>query len=174
MDALWARATVRKLLSSESDDDRANAAVQFAAWKRYHPRAPADVIVPGLIKALRDSQPGVRGSAAHALGDYPAERVRVTSPLMRCLGDPEPRVRKNAIDSLGTIRAEESVKAIIGFLKDKDPQIRISAIIALARIGPPAASEAVPSLKTLLTDPECSGFASDAVRELSRRQPTAR
>jgi hypothetical protein len=80
-------------------------------------------------------------------------------------------MRQTAFDALARI-GESAVPSLVGLLDDPDRQLRIDALVALARIGPEAAA-AVPRLTTLVeTDPD-EGVRKNAVRTLGQIGPAA-
>lgn len=71
--------------------------------------------VPGLIEALRSSDPTVRRKAADVLGRLGSDAKDATPDLVRLLDDPDESVRKAAARTLGRIGppAEEAVPALM-------------------------------------------------------------
>jgi len=84
--------------------------------------------VEGLISALKDKDPMVRGDAAEALGKIGDSRA--VEPLIEVLND---IVEFIAIESLRKI-GEPAVEPLIKALKNKDTLIRSGAVRALGEI----------------------------------------
>ena len=84
--------------------------------------------VEGLISALKDKDPNVRGDAAEALGKIGDSRA--VEPLIEVLND---IVEFIAIDSLRKI-GEPAVEPLIKALKNKDTLIRSGAVRALGEL----------------------------------------
>jgi HEAT repeat protein len=72
--------------------------------------------VPKLILQLRDPSPGVRVSAARALGD--GKDARAVEPLMAALGDSDDGVRISAARALGEIKDPRAVMPLMTAMKD--------------------------------------------------------
>jgi HEAT repeat protein len=83
---------------------------------------------------LADTDAGVRGSAAEALGDLCA---RSAGPaLTALLDDPEPAVRARAARALGEIGHAPAVERLARTVRfDPDPDVAKRALDALAEIG---------------------------------------
>ena len=88
----------------------------------------ANKYVEGLINALKDKDPIVRGDAAEVLGKIGDSRA--VEPLIEALKD---IVQFIAIESLGKI-GEPAVEPLIKALKNKDTLIRSGAARALGKI----------------------------------------
>jgi HEAT repeat protein len=91
------------------------------------------------------------------------------SHLRRLVGDASPRVRVAAVEAAGTAGlAADLVDDIAGCLDDGAADVRIQALIALARTGPAAASTA-PRVRPLLSsgDRYVAGFAVEALARLA-------
>lgn len=63
----------------------------------------------------------------------------------------DPRTRATAARALGEMRDEAAVPALIQALKDTNPEVRLSVVQALGRIGPKAQG-AVPALRGMRAD----------------------
>lgn len=99
-----------------------------------------------------------RWYAAYELGQVGPEAAEAVGPLMTVLenlGGHE-HVRGMAAWALGRMgaRAEQAVPVLVGTLGSAHLSVRRNAPLALARIGPPAATPAVPRLVGLLGDPD--------------------
>jgi vesicle coat complex subunit len=90
--------------------------------------------VTALTAMLADTDAGVRGSAAEALGDLCA---RSAGPaLTALLDDPEPAVRARAARALGEIGHAPAVERLARTVRfDPDPDVAKRALDALAEIG---------------------------------------
>jgi HEAT repeat protein len=113
--------TERKLKSSDARE-RARAARQLGAAK--HNRA-----VPGLVEALRDTDPEVRSAAAEALRNMP--HPAALDPLMRLLSEDG----SEAVARAAAAQGREAVHPLLGLLKAKDPKARRWSAFALGLIG---------------------------------------
>ncbi|UCG67572.1 MAG: HEAT repeat domain-containing protein, partial [Deltaproteobacteria bacterium] len=111
--------------------------------------------VPSLIKALGDSDPGMRYRAAEALGKIGSEAKEAVPALLKALGDNEPEVYMVADSAIAEIvpEAREAIPSLIKALGDSDVRVRHGAINALGKIGSSAES-VVPALIAVLSDPE--------------------
>ena len=128
---------------------------------------PPDVDpVPGLVKALADTNAEVRRAAAFALKYFPQADSAVNA-LVDAFKDEDDIVRSNAIDAVVLMRARNSVPVLNKALQDKNGQSRRSAAIALGRINR-YVDEAVPTLVTLLRDEDedVRESAADALRRI--------
>ena len=99
---------------------------------------------------LTDSEVRVRLQAARGLAAF--ADTSASGELSRLSSDPDWRVRAEAIRSLAAAgRREIPWNAILPFLQDANPNVRISAIEALATIGPE--KKVLPRLEGFLSDP---------------------
>jgi HEAT repeat protein len=103
----------------------------------------ADSAVPHLLNALEDPSYLVRRRAAEALGKIGDDRA--VKPLMDVLqrGTEYPEVRSRAVEALGQLKAAEAVEPLMESLTGMVWNVRYQAVIALGRIGDPAARDAV-------------------------------
>lgn len=126
-------------------------------WTRYraadalgtapsHPSV-AELSRAALLNALRDSDPGLRVSAASALGmsvGVSAEhRAAVIPALMAALDDPDPNVRGNAATSLSNYgtNAQVAVPQLLKMLQDTNEYPRKRSAWVLWRIDPQTAKQ---------------------------------
>ena len=81
--------------------------------------------VPALAEALQDKEPGVRRSAAEALGWIGPKAQDAVPALVEALQDKE-LVRQGAMEALGQIgpAAQAAVPALAEALQDKEPFVR--------------------------------------------------
>ncbi|HVS37798.1 MAG TPA: HEAT repeat domain-containing protein, partial [Gemmataceae bacterium] len=102
-----------------------------------------------LQEALKDAAPGVRRSAAYALGSFGAAATPARDALIAALADDKPSVRQNAAWALGELgqgAGQDGVAQLRGLLKDDDPLVRRDAMHALGDIGNPVAHAAVSAM----------------------------
>jgi HEAT repeat protein len=88
----------------------------------------------------------------------------------RALHDRDARVRKKAAFTLGNIGPTHPavLPALIGALKDDDPEVRTTAILALVKFGRDA-TEAVPTLTEVQrgdTDDRVRAYAGKALAKI--------
>jgi HEAT repeat protein len=125
--------------------------------------------VPALLDLLASGGGHVRKLAAFALGEISGTAAEVTQALCRATTDPVAAVRINAVEALGLKPATpSSVAALSAAIKDADPQVRFSAALSLAQIGP-AAEQAVPALREALSDDNryVPGYAVEALERIA-------
>ena len=106
--------------------------------------AEADKVVPALIKALSDSDKGVRLNALVALkafGDSP----KAAGPVLKQMLEHEPNsdIRKEAASVLGSIKDQAAIPSLIAALDEQDSEVRVEATRALGRYGSAVNSPAV-------------------------------
>jgi RNA polymerase sigma factor (sigma-70 family) len=153
-----------ELLKGKDNELRAMAAIALARMGRKGKEAIPETkdAIPLLIKCLDEDDQFLRSSAAHALGQMAPESKSAIPALIQLLKDESPDGRQTSFPHLGHVRDYVNVEALSRFGKDavplltealKDPNenLRISAAVALARIGEPAKS-AVPELIRALHD----------------------
>lgn len=107
---------------------------------------------PAMVALLDDPEVSVRRAAAAAFGKL--RDPRAVAPLVSLLqrSDEATFVRSYAAVSLGSIKARESVEALIAALDAADPLLRRSAARALCRIGDPRSNERLADLA--VADPD--------------------
>ena len=126
--------------------------------------------VPAALELLRRW----RGACAQTgggfvLGEIAGTASAVTEALCRAAADPVAAVRINAIEALGLKPATpSSIATLSAAIKDADPQVRFSAALSLAQIGP-AAEAAVPALGEALLDQNryVPGYAVEALERIA-------
>jgi HEAT repeat protein len=141
-----------------------------AAYGLAEVGAPA---VPALLELLASGGSHVRKLAAFALGEIAGTGEDVRQALCRATSDAVAAVRINAVEALGLKPATpSSVAALSMAINDPDPQVRFSAALSLAQIGP-AAEPAVPALEGALADENryVPGYAVEALERIAT--PTA-
>ena len=138
-------------LTSSNSTVRYNAAWAIGELTRMIPGERA-AAVPQLILLLRDSDKWVQMAAARALGEVRDERAG--EPLIATLLDSDSRVRQMAAWALSELKDRRAVQELCRLLlSDAQPEVRRGAAEALGEIN---SSEALPSLKQALNDPEAS------------------
>lgn len=143
-----------KQLSSKDASSRRNAAAELGQTNDFR-------AVPGLIRALRDSDPFVRAQAADSLKFLRARQA--SSELTRLLvNDPEVRVRQAASQALAQIADPKTTPVLIQCLKDPEDKVRYGCIKALGVLRDPTA---VAPLSELANDPN-SHLAGQALSAL--------
>jgi HEAT repeat protein len=166
----------RKLLGSKSVLERASLIeederpIEFWLEELHNPeahfrqRAAAELekavgkqaaVIPALVGALMDKDPGVRQFAACALERLERADPAVRHALVMKLGDGSRLVRIQAALDLKKLGAGDRrvVAALADAVKDTDADVRRLAIQALGRQGA-AAKSALAALRAALTDRE--------------------
>ena len=138
--------------------------------------------VPAIVGALRSKDYLLRGYAIAALASLETES-KVAVPLLldvlrfNDVNDPEHRkyLRNCVIAALGQVagpEAEPAMPVLVSTLKDQNlyRTYRVSAAKALGKIGPKAASSAIPALTDLLhcDDKQLRSEAEKALRDIRR------
>lgn len=104
-------------------------------------RAPLDAraVVPLLVKAMQDPDPGVRAVAATYLGIVHEGGAPVVAALIGGLTDAEADVRRAAATALGSFTGEASaaIPALRKASGDSDPEVAREAGVALVKLQPP-------------------------------------
>lgn len=120
------------------------------------PRELLDRVVPGLVRALGDTDHRVRRAAVLALGRSgdPAAVTAARSALVGRLEDESAAVRRAAVEalaSLGGAAADDTGRgpgprpavALLGRLDDASREVRIATLVALGELGDPRVGPAV-------------------------------
>jgi HEAT repeat protein len=131
--------------------------------------------VPALLGGLCDGGPRVRKYAVFALGEIDSEAPAVLSAIAKACRDPDAYVRINAVEAAGLKRGgTEIVEALVSALDDGDDEVRFTAALSLARLGPAAAS-AVPALAEALNDGNryVAGYAVEALDRIGTPEAVA-
>ncbi|OGS39404.1 MAG: hypothetical protein A2506_07565 [Elusimicrobia bacterium RIFOXYD12_FULL_66_9] len=130
------------------------AVLGFLVWQRFlqpappppppPPPPPAILSEPApvineaelqkVLKSAQDPDANVRWEAVLFLDKVKAPQAM---PIMREMlrRDMEPAVRINVIDLLSKRNSPEVLEALIAAMKDQEPEVRLSALRALERIG---------------------------------------
>lgn len=102
-----------------------------------------------LVRALGDSDRGVREHAAMGLALTPGEDV--IDPLLGALKDPDAQVREKAAIGLAFRRDPRIIDPLLTAMEDRDSQVREKAAIALGASGD---VRAIPALTKATMDPD--------------------
>ena len=85
-----------------------------------------------IVKEDKDND--FRNWILYALGEMRSEKA--VDPLIQILNtDPDHNIRNHAIFALGNIGSEKAVGPLVHTLKDDDAKIRVSATLALLKMG---------------------------------------
>ena len=114
-----------------ADDDRTRFG---AAHGRARLGAPEPALLPALVGAFDDPDPGIRWSAARIfveLGRFHGEALPVANGLART--DPRPEVRRMAVFCLAKLAPEEGAasEALEEATRDPDVAVRRAAALSL-------------------------------------------
>ena len=99
-----------------------------------------------LVVALREGRPHVFGGtpvAGEPFGLVRADRA-AAAVAVGAMTDPDVGVRRVAAEILGDLDTPEAIPALIHGVRDEDPEVRATALRALARSGAFAASDEIP------------------------------
>jgi HEAT repeat protein len=146
-----------------------------------------DVAIPALIAALDDPDTEVRDAAARALRPIVLEAVQsgsadgevraATAALVRSLKDPQPVVRITAATALGSFAVLKRSAGVVAYppmvaalstlLSDRDDDVRLAAVGALAIAGPNVQISPTDGLVAALQD-ESATVRAAAVEALAK------
>jgi HEAT repeat protein len=148
----------------ESEESR-----NFVGWGIGGPE-----VVPGLTRALKDSDSRVRAEAAEDLGQIGPDARDAVPHLREALNDPDAHVRVFAVEALARIDPESTVEVpvLVNALVSKDKALRNAAVGALAELGQRCQS-AIPHLTATLSQDEQGDIRSAAAFALGEVGPTA-
>ncbi|MCZ8359898.1 MAG: HEAT repeat domain-containing protein [Microcystis sp. LE19-388.1G] len=93
----------------------------------------SDAAIPGLLKALEDSDSNARRNAAFALGKIGSETAIPRS--LKALENSDRNARRNASFPLGKIGSETAIAGLLKALEHSDEDVRRYAAEALGNIG---------------------------------------
>jgi HEAT repeat protein len=123
--------------------------------------------VPGLLIALKNADPEVRGLAALALKSMGTGAAPAVAELATALSDPVEPVRIGAADALGAIgpAATAAVPALAARLADKSEGRFVfrSSLQSLGMIGP-GAKAALPTLDEIVRQTGPNSVAAQTIR----------
>lgn len=113
-----------------------------------------EAAIPGLTKALGDSEPRVRRAVAFTLGLFGEQSQEAVEPLAKLLSDEELAVRYAAAQALGEIGepALPASPALLQTLRDESPLVRVRAAEALFWSNPDEAERATDLLRDVARD----------------------
>jgi HEAT repeat protein/energy-coupling factor transporter ATP-binding protein EcfA2 len=97
--------------------------------------------IPGLLKAIEDSNSDVRSSAAEALGKLGSEAA--IPALLKAIEHSDSDVRRRAADALGQLGSEAAIPGLLKAIEHSDSDVRMSAAEALGKLGSEAAIPAL-------------------------------
>jgi HEAT repeat protein len=130
-------APLREALRSDDPVVRREALRSIGKLKK---RAPLDAraVLPLLIGATADPDPGVRTVAATYLGIIHEGGSEAVRALIDALKDPEPDVRRAAASALGSFgpEAAPAVPALRKAAGDADPDVAREAAVTLVKLQP--------------------------------------
>jgi HEAT repeat protein len=130
-------APLREALRSDDPVVRREALRSIGKLKE---RAPLDAraVLPLLIGATADPDPGVRTVAATYLGIIHEGGSEAVRALIDALKDPEPDVRRAAASALGSFgpEAAPAVPALRKAAGDADPDVAREAAVTLVKLQP--------------------------------------
>jgi HEAT repeat protein len=138
-------ACVPRLLAALGDDDWR---VRKEAIGAAVALAPAPEVLRALVEAIGTGQGvGLRNAAVEALSGFGAAAVDALSVSISQL---DADGRKLAVEALGRSRQVEALAVLRGLLEDPDPNVRATAVEAVAQIGASSLEAAVPLLERCL------------------------
>jgi len=85
----------------------------------------------------------------------PAAKAAASSELVAALKSTDTTLRNMAADALASVGVDTAIPTMVGWLKDKDMEARLTGALALGRFGA-ASKSAVADLTTLLEDKDDS------------------
>lgn len=144
----------------------------FTGTPVENPKPDSKIVVPVLIKVLKDSDSSVRNNVVGVLAEIGPEAKAAVPSLIEALKDQYRGVRMGAALALGKIgpEAKAAVPALIEALNDPDTCVNAAAVFG--HIGPDA-SAAAPALIKALEDPD-EGVRTNAANALISIRPEAK
>ncbi len=119
-----------------------------ALWKIEH---NAREVLPVLEQGVKEENAPFRWAAAVFLGEMGPAAEAAIAALRAASQAADKETASCAVQALAEI-SPSTVPILIEVLHDPDPGMRISAAVALGKVGSPA-KEAIPALSALLNDP---------------------
>jgi len=125
------KAALDALIKAASEDDDEN--VRILATRALAPMLCVHdddaLVVPALIRLLKDESPGVRVAAARGLANLHASPEFAAQPLVSLFNAPDPEVRRAALDALSISppRQRDITADVRRLLRDPDRYVRGSA-----------------------------------------------
>jgi HEAT repeat protein len=122
---------------------------QQALWALSETHSTTPEVREALYRALKDSDPGVRGGAALAVSQFGPSALPALTEALR---DEAPAVRAQAVIALPFLKADSNVvrALLLQAQHDDKPSVRAAAVGALTTFGP----KGVPALLEALQDPD--------------------
>jgi HEAT repeat protein len=155
---------------------------------------PKNALCP-IIKSLNNSNWSVRFKAVEVLGNIGNKKA--LEPLLKCLNDKSTNVRRKSIQSIGKIITNEHplteeksketteikcykvspkvLNALINSLKDKNPNVRVTAVETLGKINNNNDEEKIKnSLKDIITDSnsKVSQKTKETLKKIEKKHKT--
>ncbi|MBI2923455.1 MAG: HEAT repeat domain-containing protein [Planctomycetes bacterium] len=129
-------------LGSADAVERCNAAKEL---EKLGPKAAE--AMPALVKALGDSNEGVRRAALHAIADVSGDDPGTAAELMT---SSDPERRRQAVAILGMMRSasRKALPALVKALDDPEARVRVAAAQAVVGIGLPAVPSILDAFRT--------------------------
>jgi HEAT repeat protein len=109
-------------------------------------------IIKALVQCLSDEEINVRESAVIAL-EKGRDADTVIDVLSAALNDSHWNVRRESVEVIARVGGQRAVEPLRKMLKDKDPEVRLTALVGLADL---ADEGVVESVVGALTDPDVS------------------
>jgi HEAT repeat protein len=159
------------ILESASRDE--NRFVRWAALRvmAKQSQAPPEQLLTALRRALHDEDLGVRNAACQTVEQVGRKASALVTDLAKLLTGDDEELQQSALRALYAMgpEAAPAVPQLIYLLKSANPKLRQAVPPLLATIGKPAAAEAVPALRTALSDndSEVRLRAAEALRRLT-------
>lgn len=143
-------------LAAPDTAEQKRAASALGRILSVHPKTPR--AVPALVRAISDTNDGVRMTAARALSDVEQGRLpRDAVPgVIRALHDTaHAEVRAQAAGLLGHVPADEAPRVVAELAEaagNSAADVRAAAVMALEHIGAPAVAVGAPAVRRALAD----------------------
>jgi HEAT repeat protein len=143
-----------------SDPDRSvrMTALTALGGMRRAAASAAPGVAPRLIGLTGDVDPDVRLSALNALAALPSPSTLVVSNATHALTDSAARVRVGAADVLRALgdSASGATPALVGALRDRDPDVRRAAAVSLGYVMSPGDAATTSALRQARGDPDAA------------------
>ena len=106
------------------------------AWMVKYLGTNGEPAVPLLVRALEDTNSGVRQTAAFALGGISSDPEASVPPLLEHLKDSDPAVRRYAVDAVINFKSAKQliVPALVNSMRDKDLNTWLGASYGLEKL----------------------------------------
>ena len=110
-------------------------------------------IISALIECLRDEEINVRESAVIAL-EKGRDADTVVNLLSAALNDSHWNVRRESVEVIARVGGRRAIEPLRKMLKDKDPEVRLTALVGLADLADEGVVDSV--VGGALNDPDVS------------------